>query len=103
MKFEDLQIESISDLMTEDQFGWVNVSISFTEQELNAHPSINIRVPIKYDRGWTLDEVRAVAVERASRVLAAATDLFDGHNLTELQRLHDEFEAEQASVAGPLL
>ncbi len=30
MKFEDFQIDSISDLMTEDRFGWVSVSIIMT-------------------------------------------------------------------------
>ncbi len=100
MKFEDFQIDSISDLMTEDRFGWVSVSITFADQETNAHASIQLEVPIKYDRGSTLDEVRGSAVEKARQALAAANDLLAANDLAELQRLHDEFEA---SLAGAVV
>ena len=103
MEFQDFQINSISDLMTEDKFGWVSISISFTDQETNAHPSIELKVPIKYDRGSTVDEVRGLAIEKARLVLAAATGLLAEHGLVGLQRLHDEFEAERTSAVGPLL
>ena len=93
MEFQDFQIGSIGDLVTEDKFGWVNVSITFTDQETNAHPSIALIVPIKYDRGSTLDEVRGAAVEKARLGLAAATGLLGEHDLAGLQRLHDEYEA----------
>ena len=96
MKFESFQIVSIGDLITEDKFGWVTILIGFTDQETNAHPSIEVKVPIKYDRGSTLDEIRGSAVEKARLVLAAANDLLAEHDLAGLQRLHDEHEAEQA-------
>ncbi len=102
MKFQDFQIGSIGDLITEDKFGWINVWVSFTDEETNAHSSIEVKVPIKYDRDWTLDEVRRLALEKARLVLAAATGLLGEHDLAGLQRLHDEFEAEQASAADPL-
>ena len=102
MKFEDFQIGSIGDLMTEDKFGWVNVSITFTDQETNAHPSIELKVPIKYDRGSTLDEVRGAAIEKARQVLVAATGLLAAHDLAGLQRLHDEFEAGLAGAVNRL-
>ena len=93
MKLEDFQIKSIGDLVTEDRFGMVNVSMSFADQETNAYASIQIEVPIKYDRGSTLDDVRGAAVEKARLVLAAATGLLAENDLAGLQRLHDESEA----------
>ena len=50
MEFQDFQIGSIGDLLTEDQFGWIDVYMSFTDQGTNAHPSIEVKVPIQYDR-----------------------------------------------------
>ncbi len=102
MEFQDFQIGSIGDLMTEENFGWVNVSIWFTDQETNAHPSIELKVPIKYDRGSTLDEVRESAIEKARQVLVVANGLLAAHDLAGLQRLHDEFEAERAGAADRL-
>ncbi len=102
MKLEDFQIESISDLMTEDKFGMVNVSISFADQETNAYASIRLEVPIKYDRGSTLDDVRGSAFEKARQVLAAANDLLAANDLAELQRFHDEFEASLTGAVADL-
>ena len=88
--------------MTTDKFGWVTVWVSFTDQETNAHPSIELKVPIKYDRGSTVDEVRSSAVEKAKHVLAAATGLLAAHDLAGLQRLHDECEAGLAGAVDRL-
>ena len=103
MEFNGFTIDSIGDLITEDRFGWVSVNISFTDAETNACPFVEIRVPIQYQRDWTLNQVREAAFQKAKQVLAAINVLLAQRDLEGLQQLADDLKEKRAREVGEFL
>jgi len=89
-------IDRIEDLVTEDRFGWVYLTIAFEDPITRARPAVKIQVPIQYQHSWTVDKVRHEALAMARHILAQATDLLASHDLERLQQLGDELEASRA-------
>ena len=102
LEFTGFQIGPISDLKTEDQFGWVPIQIFFSDSETKTGPSVTFEIAVQYERSWTVDHIRQAAFERAQALLAETTRLFAQHGLEGLQQLHDEHGAAEAQL-GSLL
>ena len=84
-QFDGFAVQSVGDILTEDRFGWVPISLHLTDSETNAHPSIEIQIPIPYDRNSSLSDIRQSAFNKARAVLAEAIALFDANGLDGLQ------------------
>jgi hypothetical protein len=96
LEFEGFSIHSIGDLISEDRFGWVRIVLQFHTTSPNTKPSFEIRVPVQYERGWTMNQVREASFEKAREVLSAANEHLKKYNLEGLQKLHDEREMEES-------
>jgi hypothetical protein len=95
LEFEGFSIHSIGDLITEDRFGWVRIVLQFRTTSPDTKPSLEIRVPVQYERGWTINQVREASFEKVREVLLATNEHMEKYNLEGLQRLHDEREKEE--------
>jgi hypothetical protein len=89
-EFNAFAIERVGELYSDTNFGWVTVSIYLTDSETNAHPNMQIEVPIPFKHDWTLDQIRQAAFEKAGQALEDASFLFKQYGLDGLQRLQDE-------------
>ena len=89
MELESFSIGPIGQLVTERRFGWVPVYVSLTDGETGAHPSIEIRVPIQYKGNWTIDQLRAVAFDKAQAVMSEVQTLMNQHGMDGLQKLSE--------------
>ena len=99
LEIESFKIESIGNMLKvgDDEFAWVKAYISFNEQETTAHPSIQMEIPIRYERSWTVGKVREVAFEKARRIIAETNNLFGKNSLEELQNSQDGREQKESA------
>lgn len=100
LEFFKFSVDAIRDLATthalesgeEQRFGWVNVVVAFGNVKTTPQSGVRITVPVSYERDWSLEQVREAALEQAKEVIAATAQLFDAHDLQQLQQLSDEIQ-----------
>ena len=91
---EGFAIRKIGDLITKDRFGWVELQIDFQLKSYDVRPQVKVGIPVKYERGWTIEQVRDAAFSLAREALTQTTQLFTQHSLAELQALDDKLRTE---------
>lgn len=73
LKFDHAAVEKIGD-KHDLGFGWVVVSAYLDDATLDAHPSVEIEVPLNFGPDDTLQAIRETAYKRAIEVLQVALD-----------------------------
>lgn len=96
IEFSSISIGPIGEPVTSDKFAWVPVILRFDDAETNAHPSIAIETPIKYDSQWSIDRVRDAAARKAFSILLVAAELVSKHGLKGLEELDQERREKEA-------
>jgi hypothetical protein len=96
IEFQNFTVSGVGELIQPELFGWVKLNFYFTDSDTKAFPSIEIGVPIQYDRAQSVDAVQKAAFEKARIVLDRLTAVVAAHDLAELRRLNDEREAAEA-------
>lgn len=105
MEFESFQVGPIGDLIRAggEPFAWVTVGITLPQDETGAYPDIEIKVPIRYGRDWSVDRIQQVTFEKAKKSIEQALRLFAQHGLEGLQRHNDERMTTEATQVGEFL
>ena len=96
-KLERFAVTRISDLQTTDRFGWVQIKVSFQTGDDDPREGIQIDVPVRYQRSWTIEQIREAAYAEARSLLARTSGMFAQHSLAEFQQLDDAIEAQHAA------
>lgn len=101
LEFASFDIGPIGDLQPSvGSFAWVPVYIRFHDTDLDAYPSVEIKVPMKYERSWTIDEVRAAAYEAAKKAIAVTSQLFSNNDMAGMQNLQEEKDRASAEESA---
>jgi hypothetical protein len=96
IEFQNFSAGGVGELFPVQNFGWVRMCFNFADSQTNAHPSVEIAVPLHYDRTQSIESVHKAAFEKAKIVLETLTAVVASHDLLELRRLNDEREAAEA-------
>ena len=98
MEFRSFQISRIGDLLTNDQFGWVAIDMSFSDDATKAYPDVEVKVPIQYTRNQTIDEIHKAAFGKALLVIQQAAKVLSEEGLENLRERSDQAQKSEAYV-----
>lgn len=87
--FQRLQVPPEEDLVLtgEGDYVWVDVDLTFRDEESGLEPVVRLRMPVPYSEGRSIDQLHGEAVQAAEELARQATAHLEENDVNSLVRM----------------